>query len=103
MEYCSYLYQLIRDRSTDAKVATEHIENHRDILKNNAPRATELRKELSWLFPSRTRSSNIHSPQEPSLKAFLTREKSLSPPRAPKQSLLPLSPRRTQVRLRPLL
>jgi hypothetical protein len=52
MEYCSYLYQLIRDRSTTAKVATDHIENHRDILKNNAPRAAELRQELSWLFPA---------------------------------------------------
>src|SRR5258707_15469541 len=31
------------------------------------------------------------------------REKSLSPRRAPKRSLLPLSPRRTQVRLKPLL
>jgi hypothetical protein len=33
----------------------------------------------------------------------LSREKRLSPRRAPKRSLLPLSPRRTQVRLTPLL
>jgi hypothetical protein len=36
-------------------------------------------------------------------KEFVLWEKRLSPRRAPKRSLLPLSPRRTQVRLKPLL
>ena len=37
------------------------------------------------------------------LMVFYSRETNLSPPRAPRRSLLPLSPRRTQVRLKPLL
>jgi hypothetical protein len=39
----------------------------------------------------------------PRWKSRYIREKRLSPRRAPKRSLLPLSPRRTQVRLKPLL
>jgi hypothetical protein len=42
---------LIRDRSINAKDATDHIEKQRAILQNDAPRYTELRQELSWLFP----------------------------------------------------
>jgi hypothetical protein len=58
IEYCSYLYQLIRDRSTNAKDATDHIQEQRAILANDANRSAELRKQLNWLFPVQTTASN---------------------------------------------
>jgi hypothetical protein len=50
-EYCFYLYNLIRDHATNAKDATERLNQQRAILQNDANRSAELRRQLNWLFP----------------------------------------------------
>lgn len=58
-EYCLFLYQLIRDHSTNAKDATEHINQQRAILANDANHSAEVRKQLNWLsFPVPATPSN---------------------------------------------
>jgi hypothetical protein len=49
-DYCFYLYNLIRDNSTNVEDAAKQIEDHRSQIAKNPQRTADLLEELSWIY-----------------------------------------------------